>query len=333
MKKQCNDKYNGILVYCELNMGELASVTIELLGEGRRLANQLGASLSAIIIGDDVGKNAKQCIAYGADQVVLIEAQGFTEFNVENHTQLLVAYITQYKPEIVLFGATAFGSSLAPKVATRIGTGLTAECTNLEIDPESHLLLQTRPTLDGRLMATIICQHSRPQMCTVKPKIMKPVQPDQERIGTVIKPLFTIDTDSVSKIVECVASKSSDINLASANIVVGIGRGVNNHRILKLVKQFADLIGAVTGGTRGSVDSGLVSAVEQIGQTGLAISPHIYIACGISGATQHMVGIMSADLIIAINKDPNAPIFKMADIGVVGDLEKIMPEFIERFQR
>jgi electron transfer flavoprotein alpha subunit len=324
--------YKGVWVFGEQNKGELSEVALELLGEGRRLADKLGVDLSIILLGYKISDTIDKLIAHGADNVFIVDDPIVERFNDEIYSDIVAQLIDENKPEIFLIGATTYGSSLAPRVATRIGTGLTADCTNLEIDTDRRLLLQTRPTFGGSLMATIICPNHRPQMSTVKTNVMKPIEPDYTRSGNVIRTKVTMNYNVGSKIIESYNGIFSNVNLNDAKIIVGIGRGVEKLETLKLIQEFAACLGATIGASRGLVETGLVESQYQIGQTGLTVSPKIYFACGISGATQHIVGMLSSEIIIAINKDPNAPIFKIADIGIVGDITQVISELTKQFK-
>jgi electron transfer flavoprotein alpha subunit len=244
-----------------------------------------------------------------------------------------VQLIAKYKPEIVLMGATTYGRSLAPRVASRLNTGLTADCTRLDIDKEKRLLVQTRPAFGGNLMATIICPNHRPQMCTVRPKVMKPLEQDLSRIGEIIRPDITIPADVKVKIVDEVTTLCEKVNLLEADIIVAGGRGLGDPKNFALVKELADVLGGAVGASRAVVDAGWVEYSHQVGQTGKTVSPKVYFACGISGAVQHLAGMSSSDTIIAINKNPEAPIFNIATYGIVGDALEVLPALIAEFKK
>jgi electron transfer flavoprotein alpha subunit len=313
--------------------GEVAPVVYELLGEGKKLADKLGAELSAILLGEAIEKEAHELISHGADTVYLVENSVLKDFNDDPYTQVLAELIVEYKPEIVLCGATSVGRSFIPKVATRLKTGLTADCTGLEIEEERRLLLQTRPAFGGNIMATIICPENRPQMATVRHKVMDKAKRDETRKGKIIRKNFDGKLTSRTKILKQVDEKEETVNLAEADIIVSGGRGLGEAKNFNLIREFAKELGAAVGASRATVDADWIPYSHQVGQTGKTVKPKIYIACGISGAIQHLIGMQSSDIIIAINKDPDAPIFKVATYGIVGDLFEVIPEFISRMQK
>jgi electron transfer flavoprotein alpha subunit len=243
-----------------------------------------------------------------------------------------VQLVEKYKPEIVLIGATTYGRSLAPRVASRLNTGLTADCTGLEIDPEKKILLQTRPAFGGNLMATIICPNHRPQMSTVRPKVMKPLEPDFSRSGEIIQPNVVIPENLKVKVLDVVQTVCETVSLSEADIIVSGGRGLGDAKNYALVEELARVLGGAAGASRAIVDAGWVDYSHQVGQTGKTVGPKVYFACGISGAVQHLAGMSSSDIIIAINKNPDAPIFKIATFGIVGDVREILPELIKQFK-
>jgi electron transfer flavoprotein alpha subunit len=324
--------HSGVWVFGEQQNGIPANVVHELLGVGRELADQLNTDLSVVLIGKSFGDNAKNLISYGADKVYLVEDPSLEKFNDESYTEIFAQLIKKYKPEIVLIGATTYGRSLAPRVASKLNTGLTADCTHLEIDPERKILLQTRPAFGGNLMATIICPNHRPQMATVRPKVMKALEPDSSRTGEIIRPEVSIPQDTSIKVLDVVSTLSDMVNLAEADIIVSGGRGLGDPKNFALVRELARVLGGAVGASRATVDAGWIDYSHQVGQTGKAVSPKIYIACGISGAIQHLAGMSSSDIIIAINKNPDAPIFRVATYGIVGDVLEVLPELIRVFK-
>jgi electron transfer flavoprotein alpha subunit len=324
--------HSGVWVFGEQQNGIPANVVHELLGVGRELADQLNTDLSVVLIGKSFGDNAKNLISYGADKVYLVEDPSLEKFNDESYTEISAQLIKKYKPEIVLIGATTYGRSLAPRVASKLNTGLTADCTHLEIDPERKILLQTRPAFGGNLMATIICPNHRPQMATVRPKVMKALEPDSSRTGEIIRPEVSIPQDTSIKVLDVVSTLSDMVNLAEADIIVSGGRGLGDPKNFALVRELARVLGGAVGASRATVDAGWIDYSHQVGQTGKAVSPKIYIACGISGAIQHLAGMSSSDIIIAINKNPDAPIFRVATYGIVGDVLEVLPELIRVFK-
>lgn len=326
------DSYRGVWVFGEQKSGKPVNVAFELLGAGRKLADQLNVPLSAVLIGYNMEAAANELISYGADIVYLVDEKSVELFNDESYADIFVQLIKQYKPEIVLMGATTYGRSLAPRIASRLNTGLTADCTGLEIDTEKRLLMQTRPAFGGNLMATIICPNHRPQMSTVRPKVMKPLEQDVSRKGNIIKPLVSIIEDTKVKVLDVVTTLTETVNLTEADIIVSGGRGLGDPKNFALVEELARVLGGAVGASRATVDSGWIDYSHQVGQTGKTVGPKIYIACGISGAIQHLAGMSSSDIIVAINKNPEAPIFKVATYGIVGDVLEVLPALISEFK-
>lgn len=327
-------KYRGVWVFAEQKKGIIQSVTHELLGEGRKLADSLDTELCAVLIGEGVEAQTRELIQRGADKVYLIEAAGLKDYLAEPYTEVMTDLINEYKPEIVLCGASSIGRSLIPRVAIKLKTGLTADCTGLEIDQERRLLLQTRPAFGGNIMADIICPDNRPQMATVRHKVMKEAQVDTSRTGEVIRKEPEGNAlKSRTKLLDIVEDLSQKINIAEADIIVSGGRGIGKADNFKIVEDLAQVLGAAVGASRGAVDSDWIPYSHQVGQTGKTVCPKIYIACGISGQIQHLVGMQSADIIIAINKDPEAPIFTVADYGIVGDLNEVLPALTTKFKQ
>lgn len=329
-----NAQYKGVWVFAEQRQGTLASVAYELLGEGRKLADCLGVELSAVLMGYGVGDLAPSLIASGADKVYLADDASLKDFNDDPHTDIMSELILAHKPEIVLMGATTIGRSLAPRVATKIYTGLTADCTGLDIDPETRNLLQTRPAFGGNLMATIECPNHRPQMSTVRAKVFPRPVPDLSRKGEVV----TVPVDAASlrnrtKVLEMIQELGNTVNLQDAEVIVSGGRGVGDSKNFALLRELADVLGGGVGASRAAVDSGWIPYAHQVGQTGKTVSPKVYFACGISGAVQHLAGMQSADVIVAINKDSSAPIFDVATVGIVGDLFMVIPQIIAEVRR
>lgn len=324
--------YKGVWVFGEQKNGAASPVAFELLGEGRKLADTLQVPLAAVLIGSSVDDAAKTLITYGADIVYVVDDPSLGNYNDESYTDIFIQLISKYKPEIVLMGATTYGRSLAPRVASRLNTGLTADCTGLEIDLEKRILLQTRPAFGGNLMATIICPNHRPQMSTVRPKVMKAMDPDTSRTGEIVRPQVVIPMDVKVKVVDVVNTLCEKVNLTEADIIVSAGRGIGDPKNLKLVVELAQVLGAAVGASRAVVDSGWIEYSHQVGQTGKTVGPKVYFACGISGAIQHLAGMSSSDTIIAINKNPDAPIFKVATFGIVGDILEVLPALIKEFK-
>lgn len=324
--------YKGVWVFGEQKCGTAAGVSLELLGEGRKLADKLNVQLSAVMMGENVEEIAKTLISYGADSVYMVDHPTLKDFNDESYSDIFVQLIKKYKPEIILMGASTYGRSLAPRVSSRINTGLTADCTSLEIDLEKRLLLQTRPAFGGNLMATIICPNHRPQMSTVRPKVMKALSQDKSRIGEIIRPDVNIPENVSVKVSSIISTLCEMVNLTEADIIVSAGRGIGDPKNLKLVEELALVLGAAVGASRAVVDAGWIEYSHQVGQTGKTVGPKVYIACGISGAVQHLAGMSSSDTIIAINKNPEAPIFKVATFGIVGDLFEVLPALTSQFK-
>jgi electron transfer flavoprotein alpha subunit len=326
--------YRGIWVFAEQRKGKVEGVAYELLGEGRKLADKLQVPLSAILLGHKIEGQAAELIAHGADKVYLYEDPLLENFQDDTYGEVFIKLIEEEKPEIILIGATSIGRSLAPKVALRIRTGLTADCTGLEADILNRNLLQTRPAFGGNIMATIICPNYRPQMATVRHKVMKKAPRDASRRGEVIKKQFDFTKISIkTKILNIVEEVTKTINIAEADIIVSGGRGMGGPENFKLLEELAQVLGAAVGSSRAAVDAGWMPYSHQVGQTGRTVCPKLYIACGISGAIQHLVGMQSSDVIVAINKDPQAPIFKLATFGIEGDVLQVVPALTKQFKK
>ncbi|MFH1778351.1 MAG: electron transfer flavoprotein subunit alpha [Candidatus Omnitrophota bacterium] len=324
----------GVWVFCEQKKGNIQSVTYELLGEGRRLADKRGTYLAAVFLGSNIKTKIKDLITRGADKVFMVDEPALSEYQDESYANIFSALITEYHPEIVLCGATSIGRSLIPRVAVKINTGLTADCTGLDIDEQRGLLLQTRPAFGGNIMATIICPEKRPQMATVRHKVMQEAAIDKTRKGEVIekkydKSLYTNRT----KLIDVIDDIEETVNIAEADIIVSGGRGMQEPKNFKLLNELAKVIGGAVGSSRAAVDAGWMPYSHQVGQTGKTVCPKIYIACGISGQIQHLVGMQSSKIIVAINKDPDAPIFKVATYGIVGDVFEVLPILTQRFKQ
>jgi electron transfer flavoprotein alpha subunit len=321
--------YRGVWVFAEQYGGEIKNVVFELLGQAQKLAGTLGTGVSAVLFGEGMEEAAAKLAAYGADQVYLVDHPGLKQYNDEVYAGIFAELIKRYRPEIILIGATAYGRSLAPRVASRLDTGLTADCTGLEIDPETRMLLQTRPAFGGNLMATIVCPRHRPQMATVRPRVMKALEPDPTRKAKIIKPQISVPTPLRVKTLGVIKAAASTASLAEAGVIVAAGKGMGDPKNLQLVEELARLLGAGIGATRAIVDAGWIGYSHQVGQTGKTVAPKVYIACGISGAIQHLAGMSSADVIIAINNDPEANIFKIAHYGIVGNCLEVIPALIK----
>jgi electron transfer flavoprotein alpha subunit len=326
-------EYKDVWVFIEHKRGKIANVSLELLGEGRKLAHSLGCGLSGILLGEGVEECAQEAITYGADNVYLTESPILQEYRTDAYTAGAVNLIRQYKPEIVIFGASTQGRDFASTVATTLCTGLTADCTGLDIDPETKLLRQTRPTFGGNIMATILCQKHRPQMATVRPKVFAMPEKDDSRTGEIIREQLPIGEDEVrTRIVEFL-QVAETVNLMDAEFIVSGGRGVGGSENFAVIRELANVLGGAVGASRAAVDAGWIPYEHQVGQTGRTVRPKIYIACGISGSIQHQAGMKTSDIIVAINKDPEAPIFKIATYGIVGDLFQAVPMLIQEFKK
>lgn len=325
--------YKNVWVFAEQRAGVITPVVLELLGEGRRLADEIGVELCAILPGENIASLADTLIEYGADVVYTADSPLLKNYTTEGYTKVISDSINEYKPEIVLYGATNIGRDLAPRIAARIGTGLTADCTKLEIDPEDKKLKQTRPAFGGNLMATIICPDTRPQMSTVRPGVMQKNQPSKGKVGRIVKLQVELADKDIRTIVrEIVKSKKEMVSLTDADVIVSGGKGLGGPEGFELLKKLADAMGGVVGASRAAVDSGWIDHSQQVGQTGTTVKPKIYVACGISGAIQHLAGMQTSDLIIAINKNERTPIFDVADYGLVGDLYEYIPLLIAAFE-
>ncbi len=326
--------YKGIWVFIEQKKGKVQSVAYELLGKAQELAHKLSSQVSGILIGNNLDDQLDELIWHGADNIYLVQAPELANFQDEPYTNILVKLIQKHKPEILLCGATAIGRSLISRVAVKIKTGLTADCTGLDIDPKEKILLQTRPAFGGNIMATIISPDYRPQMATVRHKVMQPMPPDKQRIGKIIRESFNSSLYlSRTKLLDIVEEIDNLVNLAEADIIVSGGRGMGRHENFKMLEELAHVLGAAIGASRAAVDSGWMPYSHQVGQTGRTVAPKLYLACGISGQIQHLVGMQSSKIIVAINKDPDAPIFKVATYGIVADLFEIIPALTKKFHQ
>ena len=320
--------YRGIWVFIEQTEGEPARVSWELLGKGRELADAIGVDLVAIVLGEDVEHLCHEAFAYGADKAYLVDAPVFRHYRTEAYLQALCHLVDNHKPEIILMGATGLGRDLAGAVATVVGTGLTADCTGLAVDDKRNLM-QTRPAFGGNIMATIMCDKFRPQMATVRPHVMTLPEHREGAQGEIVRVSCPVDEkDILTKVLEVINDKKGKdhVDVAGAEFIVSGGRGLMGPANFAMLKELADELGGVVGASRSAVDAGWMPHERQVGQTGKTVRPKIYIACGISGAIQHLVGMQDSDLIIAINRDKEAPIFEVAHYGIVGDLFQVVPE-------
>ncbi len=324
----------NVWVFIEVVRGKIKGVSLELLGQGRKMADDLGEKLVAIIPGNEIEDFAKMAIHYGADEAIVVDQKELKDYSTDGYTKAMCTLIKKYNPAVLLIGATNNGRDLGPRVSSRMQTGLTADCTELGVDSETRLVKWTRPAFGGNLMATILCPDHRPQIGTVRPGVFKKPEEDTGRRGEIIHETVEFGPDEIrTRIVEVITEAGgADVNLEEAEIIVSGGRGVGGPEGFEVLKELADEIGAQIGASRAAVDSGWISSLHQVGQTGKSVGPKIYIACGISGAIQHVAGMSSSDVIIAINKDPDAPIFNIADYGIVGDLFEIIPELTKRIR-
>ncbi len=322
--------YRGVWVVIEQYDGITAKVSWELLGTGAGLAKTLGVQLSAVIIGHNVAHLCSESFEHGADRAILLDNQVYSHYRTQPYNDAICHLIEKYRPEVILMGATAQGRDLAGAVATVVKTGLTADCTGLDIDDKRNLM-QTRPAFGGNIMATIMCDKYRPQMATVRPHVMQMPELQPGRKGEIIRDGFApLEKDVLVKVLEVINDRDGkdQVDVAGAEIIVSGGRGLMSKDNFALLQELADELGGVVGASRSAVDAGWISHSRQVGQTGKTVRPKMYIACGISGAIQHMVGMQDSDTIIAINRDPEAPIFQIATYGIVGDLFQVIPALI-----
>lgn len=315
----------GVWVFAEQSQGTLHPVSLELLGKAQGLGQELGQEVSAVLLGSQVTSLTEPLAEYGAQKVYLANHRALKDYRTEAYAKVMETLVSQYKPNILLMGATHLGRDLAPRLARLAGSGLTADCTELRIDPDEGILLQTRPAFGGNVMATIANRYSRPQMATVRPGVMEALRTPGNK-GKVIRHKVTLTEKAIgTKVLELVRESKKRVNLSEARVVVAGGRGVGDAKGFKVLEKLAKAMGGETAGTRIAVEEGWVPAERQVGQTGQTVRPEIYIACGISGAIQHRAGMLGSRYIIAINKDERAPIFEVADWGIVGDLREVVP--------
>ncbi|MHB9155546.1 MAG: FAD-binding protein [Endomicrobiales bacterium] len=326
------EEYRGVWVFIEHSQCRIASVSFELLGAGRALADKLGVELSAVLLGDGVRALAGETAAYGADKTLLIDDPLLKEYRTAAYLAGIAALVKKWKPEIMLFGATTTGRDLAGAVATRLETGLTADCTGLDIDEQTRLLKQTRPAFGGNIMATILTRNHRPQMATVRPRVMKAREKDPARAPLVIEEKLALPEGALrTEILNVVRQTARAVSIEDAQIIVSGGKGMGSAKNFELLEELARATGGTVAGSRKAVEAGWVPQHLQVGQTGKTVRPKIYFACGISGAIQHLVGMQTSDIIIAVNRDPEAPIFKVANYGIVGDILDIVPGLTRSF--
>ena len=323
----------GVMVFGEISRGRLHRVSLELLGKARELASELGEPVYAVLIGHGLEESAEELVRRGAEKVFLYEDEELARFRVDPYSDILAACCREVKPSIVLIGATSLGRSLGPRVAAKLGTGLTADCTRLEIDRERRLLLQTRPAYGGNIMATIITPSGRPQMATVRYKMFKEAEPVPNPTGVVVRK--KVDLSQLHDRIKILGFEPApeEASISDADVVVSGGLGMGSPEGFKLMRELAELLGGAVGASRPTVDEGWIDYRHQVGLSGRTVRPKVYLACGISGAVQHQAGMKTSDVIISINKDPEAPIFKISNLGVVGDLYEVVPILIEKLKR
>ena len=328
------DDYSGIMVIAEQRDGTVDGSTLELLGEARRLADADGSGVSALLITGCRGDWPKKLISHGADRVLVAEHDELTHFRTEPFSSIAEKVIEEEKPAVVLAAATTTGRDLMPRIAKNLNTGLTADCTELAIDPDTGGLLQTRPAFGGNILATIVCSETRPQMATVRPMVMKALQADDSREGTVAEVQFTDDDlASRTEVLEFLPLDEGEIDITEAETIVSGGRGMKSPENYTMLEELAHLLDGSVGASRAAVDAGWIPYPHQVGQTGKTVQPKLYIACGISGAVQHRVGMQSSDRIVAINKDETAPVFEFCHQGYVADLFEVVPLLIKEISR
>lgn len=320
----------SVMVFVEQRSGEIQNVSLELIGRGKELADKLNSKVSAVLLGHNVKNLSEELVQYGADEVVCVDDENLDVYVTNTYAKALCEVINKKDPEIVLVGATTIGRDLAPRVSATIETGLTADCTSLEIDDETSGLLMTRPAFGGNIMATIVCPNHRPQMSTVRPGVMKKLQKDTTRTGNIEN--FAVDFSGNGKnveVLEYIKETAKKINIEDANILISAGRGIGSKENMDALYELADILGAEVSASRAVVDAGWVDKARQVGQTGKTVRPDLYLACGISGAIQHLAGMEESEFIVAINKNSEAPIFEAADVSIVGDVNKVIKNLIQ----
>jgi len=326
--------YKDVWVFCEQKEGVIQTISYELLGEGRKLAEKLGVKLCAVLLGDGVSARVDEIASRGADKIYLVDSPKLKHYQDDPYTKVLVGLVNEYSPEVLLCGATTIGRSLISRVAVTVDAGLTADCTGLDIDEKDKILLQTRPAFGGNIMATIITPNHRPQMSTVRHKVMKEAQIDKSHKAEVIKKTYSADLlSSRTSLLDVVEETEETVNIGEADIIVSGGRGIGGSEKFGMLKELAKVLGGAVGSSRSAVDAGWMPYSHQVGQTGKTVCPKLYIACGISGQIQHLIGMQSSKVIVAINKDPDAPIFKVATYGIVGDVFEVVPALTAAFKK
>ncbi len=326
-------EYKGVFVFVEQVDGTVANVGLELIGKARELADIRKTTVTAVIFGYNLDNAVQAVTKSGADAVLVLDNRELEVYMNEPYTHALAEVVNEYKPDMMLFGATAIGRDLAPRVSARVHTGLTADCTKLEVQEDTGLLMMTRPAFGGNIMATILCPDHRPQMATVRPGVMQKLPENDGKSCKIVKLSNKIPLEAINvEITDIVKSIAEKVDIASAKILVSGGRGVGSAEGFSKLEELAQALGATVSASRAAVDAGWITKNRQVGQTGQTVRPELYIACGISGAIQHLAGMEGSELIIAINKDETAPIFEVADYGIVGDLHKILPILTEQIK-
>lgn len=325
-------EYNGVWVFAEQREGQLQKVSLELLGEGRKIADKLGVKLTALLLGNNIENLAETLAKHGADEVLVADDKRLEHYTTEAYTKVICDLASERKPGILFIGATFIGRDLGPRVAARLETGLTADCTSLDVEVADGALLATRPAFGGNLMATIACPDHRPQMATVRPGVFDRVETDGSNCKVEKVEVNLKDSDIRTKVLETIKSVKDIVDISEAKTIVAGGRGMGSKENFALVEELAKALGGAVAGSRAAVEKGWIDNAYQVGQTGKTVKPSIYIACGISGAIQHVAGMQDSDMIIAINKDESAPIMQIADYAIVGDVKKVLPELINQFK-
>jgi electron transfer flavoprotein alpha subunit len=323
-------EYKDVLVFVEQRDGIVEKVSKELVSKGREIADTLGVKCKGALLVDQVNDNLDELFHWGLDELFIVKHKNLGEFMTEPYAKAMTQICKEQKPEIVFFGATSIGRDLAPRVSSRMDTGLTADCTSLDIDEETNNLMMTRPAFGGNIMATIICPEHRPQMSTIRPGVMPMINKDESRpsVITEVEVAFT-EADANIEILEVLKHEHEQVKIEDANVLISAGRGIGNPSKLDLLGDLAEKLGGTVSSSRAVVDAGWVDRAQQVGQTGKTVRPDLYFACGISGAIQHLAGMEESEFIVAINKDDTAPIFDSADLSIVGDLNAVIPELIK----
>lgn len=328
-------EHKGVWVFAEQRDGKLQKVSLELLGKGREITDKLGTELTAVVLGHNIQDIADNLLSYGADKVLACDNKFLSHYSTDAYTKVICDLALEMKPEIIFIGATFIGRDLGPRVSARLRTGLTADCTGLDIDPETNNLMMTRPAFGGNLMATIVCGNHRPQMSTVRPGVFSRLEKDNSRINGEKINHITVkltEKDIRTKTEEIIKLSKNIIDIGEASVLVSGGRGIGNAENFSKLEELAKVLGGTVAASRAAVDSNWADKAIQVGQTGKTVRPKLYIACGISGAIQHLAGMQDSEFIIAINKNPDCPIMKVADLAIVGDLNKVLPELTAKIK-